>query len=203
MGPGPRFARPGRHQRVSPRPRITDSNVKQPAFAALRRGKPSASAPVLGGAGYAVFSPRRGRGLSFALAPGGAGESTPGKNAEGMERRMAPIVAALGEARARLSERRARPAALHRGFFVPGAVASGRDKRGRRPWCPLSGGLPPAFVPAASSPFGQPVVMPADGWPGPPGCGDHVYPRPRAPHPTPLTMTSHENALVYGWIKWN
>jgi hypothetical protein len=40
-------------------------------------------------------------------------------------------------------------------FSVPGAVASGRDKRGG-PLLgrPLSGGLPPAFVPAASSPRG-------------------------------------------------
>ena len=36
---------------------------------------------------------------------------------------------------------------------------------------PRSGQLPPPFVAAASSHRRQPVVMPADGWPGPPGDG--------------------------------
>jgi len=54
------------------------------------------------------------------------------------------------EARAPLAKG-ARPAALHRGFSVPGAVASGRDAGGARYEHPLSGRLPPPFVPAASS----------------------------------------------------
>jgi len=36
---------------------------------------------------------------------------------------------------------------------------------------PRSGQLPPPFVAAASSHLRQPVVMPADDWPGPPECG--------------------------------
>ena len=46
----------------------------------------------------------------------------------------------------------ARPAALHRGFSVPGAVLPG-GMQGRPFGLPLSGGLPPAFDPAHVQPF--------------------------------------------------
>jgi len=63
-----------------------------------------------------------------------------------------------------------RLSARHRGFSVPGAVASGRGAGGADNRLPLSGRLPPSFVPTHVQPSkAAGRLVPADGWPGPPG----------------------------------
>jgi hypothetical protein len=132
--------------------------------------------------------------LPTRLSPG---TSSPPENAEGTERRKAPLKSAPRKqvyavcathlrlaARARLCARRARPAArpaaLHRGFSVPGAVLPG-GAQGMPFGLPLSGQLPPPFVPAHVQPFKAAGL----------GAGGRVArasrvrgyePRPRAPH---------------------
>ena len=60
------------------------------------------------------------------------------------------------------ASRRSTAAVFVRGPVLPGG--------GRRLWRRLSGGLPPAFSPTASSHRRQPLVVGADGCPRPPGC---------------------------------
>jgi hypothetical protein len=109
----------------------------------------------------------------------------PAQKCEGVERRAAhPLASRLTDLPAQPAQaclRRGAPdcdagvspsGAPPCGFSVPGAVASGRDKRGS----------PGAFLIRRASarlrsrrvqPIqGQPVVMPADGWPGPPDPAD-------------------------------
>jgi len=109
--------------------------------------------------GVRRISSRLAPGLLLAPAPG-AGGVDPRQDAEGTERRVAPIVAAPRkqvyavcathsrfEARAPLAKS-ARPAALHRGFSVPGAVASGRGAGGAAFGSPYPGGFRrPSFPP--------------------------------------------------------
>jgi hypothetical protein len=67
-------------------------------------------------------------------------------------------------------------------ILSPWCRASRRGTEGSSP--SRSGGLPPSFVPATSSHSRQPVIVPAGGWPGPPGAaGDK--PQQQAPHPAP------------------
>jgi len=139
----------------------------------LRRGKPTLRRPCSLRRGGAVVAPGLSRAFLF-----------PRPNAEGTERRVAPILAAPRkqvyavcathlrfEARAPLAKG-ARPAALHRGFLSPRR----RSFRAGQEGAPLldapypAGFRPPSFPPRPAL-EGQPVLMPADGWPGPPERG--------------------------------
>ena len=171
------FAAPAFALRASARqpahcPRFARGRAIAPLFLAAR------------GAPYSVpaLSPRR-RGLRRAFlfpAAQGPGESTPDKMPRGRSAawrpswprrankctQFAPLICASkrGHPWRRVRAPRRSIAAI----FVPGAVASGRDKRGRPCGLPLPGRLPPPFVPAASSHSRQSLLVGTDGWPGPP-----------------------------------
>ena len=168
----------------------------------LRRGKPSASARIFSAPAFALRAsarqpahcPRFARGRAIApLFPAARGTPdssrlAPGlplssgmRDAEGTERRVAPFGPRLRRGRVLRSTRAPRGAPSR--LFKSRAVASGRDAGGAPAGSPYPGSFRRPSFPPRPALEGQPVLMPADGWPGPPGCGDHVYPRPRAPHP--------------------
>jgi hypothetical protein len=136
-----------------------------------RTNSQRSAAPVLCGAGDAVFPPSPFGGQAFFPPATGAGGVDPRQDAEGMERRAAHHRSAPGEARARLGQTRSPRGAPSAAISVPGAVASGRDA-GAPFWGSLiraaSAALRSRARPALK---GQPVLVPADGWPGPPGSG--------------------------------
>jgi hypothetical protein len=137
--------------------------------------------------GGAVACPPRAAGPSFA---------PPAKKARGWSAERRYQVSAVR--RGAPCDKRARHSALHVRLFRPRRRTSGQDAGGARYERPLSGGLPPAFVPAASSHQRQPVVMPADGWPGPPGREAANLARGRRPCPTPRTPL--EAPLMGRWL---
>jgi len=121
-----------------------------------RSSQRSAARILCRGAGYAVVLSRPPATCRGDGAPSGA-----------------TILPALRRARA-LRSARSPLGAPRAAISVPGAVTSRRGTgRSSRPG---SGRLPPPFVPATSSHSRRPVLVPADGWPGPPG--DKARPLP-------------------------
>ena len=148
----------------------------------------NASPPVFFAApGTPSFSPRVTRGFRNALRP----------SPEGMERRAAqPSAYALRRARPAKARRRS---ALHRGFSVPGTVASGCG-RGTRvpPIRPAFASLRPHRVqPFKADPHSRVGRFPR-------ASRERGYePRPQAPQPPPPSFASHENALGVGRMERN
>ena len=120
------------------------------------------------------------------------------KRGEGVEHRTALPRECLALRRAAPCEG-ASPSGAPPRLFCPRRRASRRadgevslDRPGR---------LPPSIVPATSSHQRQPVLVPADGWPGPPERG--VRTRPRAPPPPRISEASCRDAPRVGWLKRN
>jgi hypothetical protein len=125
-------------------------------------------APILGGAGYAVFHPRRSG--AFLLPPA---------YSEGVERRVAPILAALSEARARPAKTRApRGAPLAAFLSLAPCFRSGRGKALR---LPRAGRLPPPLASRHVQPF-KAAGLSAGGRLARASRGCACEARPRAPH---------------------
>jgi len=132
--------------------------------------------------GGAVTSPRR----------SGASPFSPGQaRGDG-----APSGAPVFRFAALSFEERGRLSALHRGFSVPGAVASGRG-----PGRLLARPDPAGFRPPSSAPrpaHRRAVPRSGDGRRPRASRVRGYEPRPRAPHPPPPSFASHENALGSG-----
>jgi hypothetical protein len=124
------------------------------------------------------------RGTPYSEPRCGGAFVPPATKCRGEERRVTPFQSAPRkqgvavcvpylrfEARARPGEDALRPAALLCGDFGPWRRASGRDAGGAASRAPYPGGFRRPSFPRTSSHQRQPVLVPADGWPGPPGSG--------------------------------